>query len=80
MARGKGMQRNAKAWRAAGETGNVKVLLRISPEQHRALQDEALKRATAAGSLRPDASAVLREVLCAWLERRKQEPRARSPR
>jgi len=47
--------------------GNVKALFVITPEQEKALRDEAFKRATAAGSRKPDASAVLREVLDLWL-------------
>lgn len=55
--------------RTAG--GNVKALFTIAPEHEKALREEAFRRAAAAGSRKPDASAVLREVLDAWLRRRK---------
>ena len=60
----------ASSWRAAG-AGRLKFMVVLDPAHVEALQGEALRRAQAAGSLRPDASAVLREVLDAWLKRRK---------
>lgn len=51
--------------------GNVKAMVVITPAQDRALREEAFKRAQAAGLTRPDASAVLREVLDAWLAKRR---------
>lgn len=59
----------AASWRAAGG-GRVKHMVVLDPAHVEALQAEALRRARAAGSLKPDASAVLREVLDAWLRRR----------
>jgi hypothetical protein len=60
-----------KEWRTTAG-GNVKSLFRITPEQDKALRDEAFKRAAASGSRKPDASEVLREVLEDWLKRRKR--------
>ncbi len=70
MARPKKGETMARAW-AATKGGNVKALFTITPKQERALRDEAFERARAAGSAKPDASAVLREVLDAWLARRR---------
>ncbi len=50
--------------------GNVKALFTISPEHEKALRDEALRRAYAVRSAKPDASAVLREILDGWLQAR----------
>jgi hypothetical protein len=47
----------------------VKVQYVLTFEQVQALREEAMKRATP-GSGRPDASAVLREVLEAWMKRK----------
>ncbi len=55
--------------RTAG--GNVKALFTITPEQERALREVAFERAMAKGHRRPDASEVLREVLDAWLAKRR---------
>lgn len=49
----------------------VKGQWSLSPEHVRALRAEAMKRAEARNSGKPDASEVLREVLDAWLKRRK---------
>jgi hypothetical protein len=65
------MQIEPKAWRSAA-AGNVKAIVRITPEQDRALRDEAFRRAAESGSRKPDASAVLREVLDDWLRRRRK--------
>ena len=54
--------------RTAG--GNVKSMFTISPEQDRALREEAFKRAMERGSRKPDASEILREVLDEWLAKR----------
>jgi hypothetical protein len=54
--------------RTAG--GLVKTQVTISPEQERALREEAFRRALAVGSGKPDASEVLREVLDEWLKKR----------
>jgi hypothetical protein len=59
----------ARTWSRTA-AGNVKALFTITPAQDKALREEAFKRATAAGSRKPDASAVLREVLDAWLAKR----------
>ena len=60
-----------KEWRAAAG-GNVKVLVRITPEQDRALREEAFRRASEAGSRKPDGSEVLREVLEEWMMKRRE--------
>jgi hypothetical protein len=70
MASKKTTAKAAATWRAAG-AGRLKFMVVLDQEHVQALQGEALRRAQAAGSLRPDASAVLREVLDAWLKRRK---------
>jgi hypothetical protein len=59
----------ARAW-ARTKAGNVKALFTSAPEQERALREEAFRRAMAAGTRRPDASAVLREVLGEWLAKK----------
>ena len=59
----------ARTWaRTAG--GNVKAIFTITPEQDKALREEAFRRAMESGSRKPDASAVLREALDAWLRKR----------
>jgi hypothetical protein len=45
----------------------------ISPAHWEALRREALRRADAVASLKPDASAVLREILDSWVA--KQRPK-----
>jgi hypothetical protein len=63
-------QKDGRTWaRTAG--GNVKALFTITPEQEEALREEAFERARATGSRKPDASAVLREVLDEWLTKRR---------
>ncbi len=47
--------------------GLVQVTVSLDPRHLAALRAEALRRAAAAGSGRLDASAVLRELLDAWL-------------
>ena len=59
----------ARAW-ARTAAGNVKATFTITEEQEKALRDEAFERARATGSARPDAGAVLREILEDWLKRR----------
>lgn len=46
------------------------VVVRLEPSQIQALKAEALRRATARGSMKPDASELVREALTAWLKRR----------
>jgi hypothetical protein len=52
-------------------SGFVKVLISMEPDQHEALKAEALRRAAARGTLRPDASELVREAIAAWLAKRK---------
>lgn len=47
------------------------VLFRLEEAQDKALTVEALRRASEAGTARPDKSAVLREILAAWMARRR---------
>jgi len=42
-------------------------MVTLAPPQLRALREEAQRRAAVTGSGRPDASAILREILDAWL-------------
>lgn len=49
----------------------VKGQWSLAPTHVAALRAEAMKRALAKGSGKPDASEVLREVLDAWLKKRK---------
>lgn len=51
--------------------GLMHVTVVIAPDQWEALRREAFKRAAQAGFGRPDASAVLRELLDAWLGRKR---------
>jgi hypothetical protein len=46
--------------------GLKKVVVRIEPEQDAALAREALRRAQASGSVRPDKSEIVREALDAY--------------
>ena len=63
-------KKEPRAW-ARTKGGMVKGVFTLSAEQDRAIREEAFRRAKESGSLRPDASAVLREVLDAWLARRR---------
>jgi hypothetical protein len=47
--------------------GHIHVTVVVKPEHWERLRAEAFKRAAAAGFGRPDASAVLRELLDAWV-------------
>jgi hypothetical protein len=60
----------AKAW-ALTKGGNVKRMVTLRPQHVRELDAEAEARARAAGTARPDAGAVLREILDAWVAKRK---------
>jgi hypothetical protein len=60
----------ARSW-ARTKGGNVKRMFTIRPQHERELDAEAAERAHEAGSAKPDASAVLREVLDAWVANRK---------
>lgn len=60
-----------KGPRVSPRSGFVKVLVSIEPDQHEALKAEARRRSEARGTLRPDASELVREALGAWLKRRK---------
>jgi len=51
--------------RTAG--GNVHVVVVLAPEHVAALKREADRRAAAIESRKPDSSAVLREILDAWI-------------
>ncbi len=60
---------------AAGPTnprakGLQRLVVRLEPAQVQALKAEALKRAQAIGSMKPDASELVREAVAAWLKRR----------
>lgn len=50
--------------------GLEKVMFRLEPEQLQALRREAIKLAAKRGSMKPDASELVREALAAWLRRR----------
>lgn len=50
-------------------SGHMKVLFAITPAQHETLKAEAMRRAQARGTLRPDASELVREALDAWIRR-----------
>ncbi len=49
------------------KSGLVQVSLTLSPEHLAALRREAFRRAASEGSGKPDASAIVRELLDAWL-------------
>ena len=49
--------------------GRVKVLVSLDPQHVAALREEAMRQAK---GLRPDASAVLRQILDGWVKRREQ--------
>ncbi len=49
--------------------GLVQVMMTLDPEQLAALRAEAVRRAAARKSARPDASEVLREIVAAWMKR-----------
>lgn len=51
--------------------GRVKVMVSLDPEQVDALRAEAFKRAEGGRRLRPDVSLLVREILSAWMKRRK---------
>ncbi len=46
------------------------VVVRLEPAQVAALKAEALRRAKERGSMKPDASELVREALAAWLRKR----------
>ena len=60
-----------KGWRDVPTKDLVKGQWSLSPAHVEALRAEAMKRAAASGAGRLDASEVLREVLDAWLKRRR---------
>ncbi len=60
-----------KGWRDVPTKDLVKGQWSLAPAHVEALRAEAMKRAAASGAGRLDASEVLREVLDAWLKRRK---------
>lgn len=60
-----------KGWRDVPTKGLIKGAWSLAPAHVEALRAEAMKRAAASGAGRLDASEVLREVLDAWLKRRK---------
>ncbi len=53
------------------KSGLAKTTVYLRPDQLRRLHEEARRRANAAGQLRADASAVLREAVDAWLAKRR---------
>lgn len=52
-------------------SGLARVVFSIALDQLEALQAEAMRRAQQRGSLKPDASEVLREALTAWMKRQR---------
>lgn len=46
------------------------VGVRLEPAQIEALQAEALRRAKERGSMKPDASEIVREALAAWFKKK----------
>lgn len=66
------MAKAIKAGRRVGpRSGYVKATFSLEPAQLAAVFGEAVKRMGASGAGRPDASAVVREALAAWLKGRK---------
>lgn len=59
------------AKRIGPRSGFLKTIVSLEPEQLAELRAEALRRAQAQGSIRPDVSALVREALKAWLARRR---------
>lgn len=59
----------AASWRV-GKRGGVKATFTITREQFDAVRDEAKRRADERGSIRADASEVVRDALGAWLRGR----------
>lgn len=54
-----------------GETAEYQVsTIRMTPEQWAAVRREAMKRATEAGTAKPDVSEVIRELVDAWRRRK----------
>jgi hypothetical protein len=58
------------AKRIGPRSGFVKAIFSVEPAQLQALRGEALRRAQAAGSIRPDVSELVREAVAAWLKTR----------
>ncbi|HYG70113.1 MAG TPA: hypothetical protein VD838_20730 [Anaeromyxobacteraceae bacterium] len=52
-------------------SGLTRATFSIELEQLAALQAEAMKRAQERGSLKPDASEVVREAIASWMARRR---------
>lgn len=50
--------------------GLERMMVRLEPSQIAALKREALRRANERGSMKPDASELVREALVLWLRRR----------
>lgn len=50
--------------------GLEKFTVRLEPAQIEALRSEARKRAQEKGTLAADASAIVRELVAAWMKRR----------
>jgi hypothetical protein len=51
--------------------GRIKIMVSLSPNHVTELRREALRRAAAESSARPDVSALVREALDAWVAKRK---------
>lgn len=47
------------------------VLVRLEPTQITALKAEAMRRAAERGTIKPDASEIVREALAAWMARKR---------
>ncbi|ACL66747.1 hypothetical protein A2cp1_3417 [Anaeromyxobacter dehalogenans 2CP-1] len=62
----------ARQWRVVPTKGFVKGQWTLTPEQDDALREEATRRMIERGARRVDASEVMREILDAWLKRRKK--------
>ncbi|MFY3742458.1 hypothetical protein ACOQFB_01000 [Anaeromyxobacter sp. Red801] len=50
--------------------GRLKVMISLDPGQVDALRSEAFKRAEGGRRLRPDVSALVREIVGSWMKRR----------
>jgi len=67
----KAKQPPAPTRKVGARSGLARATFSIELEQLAALQAEAMRRAQERGSLKPDASEVLREALAAWMSKRR---------
>ncbi len=63
------MTLSAKKKAAPARKGLEKAMFRLEPSQLEALRREALRRAADRGSMKPDASELVREAVGEWLKR-----------